>query len=652
MDGMSTMGAKIELIQQWQTLGKVPAKLLEDEIFEICKKSGLTSLQSYVYWAEVEKHPGEVDFSSYDVLVKKLKANNLKWVPFLILGPSYATPEWFQKTDESVYAKCLEHGRETKIQSIWNPHLEKHVDRFLQLFSKHYLKSKVMESIELGISGNWGEAIYPDAGDFLYRRERFHTHPGWWCGDEYAISNFQESMKQKYGNVKKLNAAWNKSFMDFEEVEFPDVKKFNLFLWYIDSMKNMAKLMIKKKSGQATTWDSSTLSFNRSKYPPLHILKKSGERMQWLDFTWWYTSSMTDWAEFWIKTARKHFPSTEIYLVTGGDGNPLFGADFSAQARVASKHNAGIRITNQEAGYARNFSLCRLVSSACRHYGTYFTTEKGAWPDTPQSVVSRIFDAATSGARGIYFTDLVGIDTCIIGLPKCRTIGKPTKINLDSFAKNINYLTSENPIIEAAVLFPNNSILMDPSPLYSLYSVASHLRDVLDFDFVDENMIADDALRKYKFLIILSSASISSKTLAKIRDWLNGGGTLICGGHTNLSAVDGNEELYCSFQVHPGDTKKIGRGHIAVSKSKGSDYLDFVKQAVYNRDKKWQWKGISEIDDEFDAVYAARFSKKILYFNSTNASRIKQISIKNLPEKVEHELRLEPHSIKAVNLRI
>ena len=154
----------VELIQQWHAYGKVHPKLLEDKAFEYCKKAGITSLQSYVYWAEIEKQPGIIDFSTYDILLEKLKKHNLKWVPFIILGPYYATPLWFQETDESVYAKCLEHGLETKIQSIWNPNLPKYVDRFLQILGEHYRDSNVLESITLDISGNWGESIYHVSG--------------------------------------------------------------------------------------------------------------------------------------------------------------------------------------------------------------------------------------------------------------------------------------------------------------------------------------------------------------------------------------------------------------------------------------------------------------------------------------------------------
>ena len=158
-----------EVIQQWQYIGQVHPKLLEDKVFEQCRAIGITALQSYVLWAEIEKEPGMVNFDTYDVLVEKLGRHGLKWVPFLILGPYYATPQWFQASEESVFARCMEHGQESKIQSIWNPYLPKYIDRFLRLVSEHYCRSDALGSIILGNQWQLGRGPLPCNGLFLWR---------------------------------------------------------------------------------------------------------------------------------------------------------------------------------------------------------------------------------------------------------------------------------------------------------------------------------------------------------------------------------------------------------------------------------------------------------------------------------------------------
>jgi len=546
-----------EIIQQWQYFGKVHPKLLEDKAFEYCKQAGITSLQSYLYWAEIEKEPGKIDFSTYDILVKKLKEHNLKWVPFLILGPNYATPNWFQESDECLYAKCLEHKKESKIQSIWNPFLPKWVDRFLRIISEHYQDKSILESICLGISGNWGEAIYPATGGY----GNFHTHPGWWCGDEYAVQSFRKYTLKKYGSLDRLNNAWKTNFSKPELIDFP-----NLRYSFSFSREVYKFIPIFFKPGVKSI-------YNFVKSVSKREIKNLTGQQQWLDFVAWYINSMTNWAEFWLKTARKYFPDIKIYLVTGGIGQPILGADFSVQTKIAAKYNAGIRITNQTNDYSQSFILSRLVSAAARFYNSYFTTEEAAIIQHSRGIIMRLFDAISSGAQGFYCKNIISIgkDPCI---KKNLPLGLPTQGAMN-LAKNLQYLTLSEPIIKAAVFFPSTSIVFEPLILDSLYKQCSKLRDVLDFDLLDENMIKDNALEKYQYLLVLKGEIPEGEVSEKIKDW----------------------------------TKKSG-------------ILSSDPKIITN-----------DIDNEYDRVYATRFTDKIMYYNANNFEVRKKVGSKILKIK-------------------
>jgi hypothetical protein len=546
-------GQKImEIIQQWQYFGKVHPKLLEDKAFEYCKQAGITGLQSYLYWAEIEKEPGKIDFSTYDILVEKLKKHNLKWVPFLILGPDYATPNWFQESEESVFYKCLEHKKESKIQSIWNPFLAKWVDRFLRIVSEHYQDKSILESVCLGISGNWGEAIYPATGGY----ENFHTHSGWWCGDKYAIQSFREYAIRKYRSLDRLNKVWKTNFSKLESIDFPNLR-------YFFSFSHEIYRFIPKIFKPGAKFIYNFLKSNSKKE-----IKDITGQQQWLDFIEWYTVSMTNWAEFWLKTARKYFPDIKIYLVTGGIGQPILGADFSAQTKIAAKYNAGIRITNQTNDYSQSFILSRLVSAAARFYNSYFTTEEAAILQSSRGIIMRLFDAVSSGAKGFYCKNIISIgkDPCI---KKNLPVGLPTQGAMN-LAKNLQYLTLSEPIIKVAVFFPNTSIAFEPLILDSLYEQCSKLRDVLDFDLLDENMIKDDALEKYQYLLVLKGKIPEGEVSEKIKDWAEKGGIL------------------------SSDPKIIP----------------------------------NDIDNEYDRVYATRFADKIMYYNANNFEVRKKVGSK------------------------
>lgn len=617
----------MKIIQQWQTVGRTHPKLLEDESLKSCKKLGITSLQSYVCWSEIEKKPRIFDFSIYDELVEKLGRYGLKWTPFLVAGPYYATPAWFRNSKHSVYAKCLEHGKETGSQSIWNPYLPKYISRFILSFSTHYApKIQIIDGVLLGISGNWGEAIFPASNGFILP-PKFHTHPGWWCGDVFARLDFKKFVKNKYGSLEKLNRVWRKNFKSYEEIEYPDFLP-SFIHWFQESLSDLVQFIRKHFSSTATCWDKWKFSSLQLKYPSLGEFREYGRRLHWLDFTHWYTQSMLRWAAFWLKTCRKYLPSTDIYLVTGGDGCVHLGAHFSQQARISSKYGAGIRLTNQGDSYVQNFVLGRWVSTACKFYDTSYVTEEALW-NSPLGVVSRIYDAVTSGACGIYFKDLISTDAHTRFGFKYPQLGKFTS-NAVKFVENVRYFKKDDRIVEVAVFIPYISVSLSYKVLFEIYSGSIFLRDFFDFDLVDEQMIEDDILQKYRFLIHLDGEWTDARTLRKIKKWITEGGIFV-----SCQKLRNVEEPVMELP-----TSKIGDGYHVKAR------LHHVADLVLNKEHRYPWTGIPNIDGARDGIYATLFRDRILYYNSTLHSKVKSLNV----EKMGLQCRVEipAHSIAEV----
>jgi hypothetical protein len=599
---------KLEIIQQWQYVGDVHPKLLEERVLEQCKAIGITSLQSYVYWAEIEKKPGVINFATYDVLVEKLKSHGLKWVPFLILGPYYATPRWFQGSEESVFAKCMEHEQESRIQSIWNPYLPEYVQRFLRLISEHYCGDSVLESIILGISGNWGESLYPSTGCFY---GGFHTHPGWWCRDKYAIEDFQRYIIQKYGSLKELNISWKSGFQSVSEITMPAGKS--------DRQNPPLKSAVSICRKLIPDWLKPLMYNIRDSL----LLKKdcdvkfgnTGPIQQQADFAEWYTGSMTKWVEFWLKLARDYFPNNKIYVATGGNGSPKLGADFSAQVKVASTYDAGIRITNLTDDYPKSFMLSRLVSSASRFYDAYFSTEE-ALINSPKGITMRLFDAVSSGANGVYFKGLIGTGTNFC-TGKNVNAGEPTQgaVNLGRFMKCMQL---SKPVIEVAVLFPNTSIAIHSLVLDRIHFSGLQLRNLVDFDLVDENMIADGGLNNYRFLVILDGNLVKKQTMESIINWISDGGIVIVSGCLNMQTID-EAESYLKLFFQEGGLQKAGKGYAILSSlsvRSGRKFLKFIAEAISNCNNEYPWKGIPNVKLEWDGVYTTMLRDKMLYYDS------------------------------------
>ncbi len=364
------------------------------------KQIGVTSHEGYVRWNLCEPEPGRYDWSVYDRYVEVYRKYGIKWVPFLIVGSAYSLPRWYYKNRQAGYQGyvCLEHGEESDVQSLWNPALREHVSRFIRAFCEHYRDAGVIEAILLGITGNYGEAIYIASGNDwtadIYGP--YHTHAGYWAGDRYAIRSFQDWLRKKYQTTDALSRAWGRVVTQFEDVR-PFVRK--------DAPNNRA----------------------------------------WLDFVDWYISSMNEWARFWMQETRRHFPRGDIYLCTGGHAPPEHGANFGEQCKIAAEVKGGVRITNEASDYPLNFSLTRWVASAGRQYGAYYSFEPAGAVD-PNGVIVRIYNATASGARGLHY-----YHPNLFGSEAAR----------QNFIRWGSEFKQRRPIVEIAVYYPQTHIKLN-----------------------------------------------------------------------------------------------------------------------------------------------------------------------------------------------
>ena len=260
-------------------------------LLPLAKALGFRGIESYVKWNFVERTPGEFNWDFYDALVDEIEKSDLKWFPLLIVGSAYALPEWFFKSPEMVGYRCLEHGIEIEIPTIFSDHQVKYVRRFLAEFGKHYRSRKGLLGVRLGPSANYGEAQYPATGAWGYRSKRLHTHIGYWAGDPNASVVFRKWLQNRYSSIAELNKAWDTEYKAFEGVA------------------------------------------------PFLPATAFTPRMR-LDFANWYMGAMSDWCEKWATWAREAMPETAIYQSSGGWGAVEIGTDYTAQAKSMAKLKA------------------------------------------------------------------------------------------------------------------------------------------------------------------------------------------------------------------------------------------------------------------------------------------------------------------------
>lgn len=213
--------------------------------------------------------------------------------------------------------------------------------------------------------------------------------------------------------------------------------------------------------------------------------------------------AMTCWADWWIATTRKYFPATRIYLCTGGDAEPRHGSNFAEQCRIAAKYGAGVRITNEASDYASNFVITRWVASAGKYYGAFFGFEPAGAEDE-KGIVARIYNATASGANQLH--DYAGNVT-------------QSEERINTQRRHLKYLFHvEKPIVPVALWYPNVYMTLHWGEGY--FNKAATLRDYTDWDYIDETMLRNGALDRYKVLVFLHGRIIETKDAQRIADWI------------------------------------------------------------------------------------------------------------------------------------
>ncbi len=562
------------------------ARSLLREFLPLAKALGFTAIESYVRWNYVEPRMGEFDWSRYDLVVEELQRVGLKWFPLLIVGSAYTLPDWFADSSEKIGFCCLEHGLTNPIQSIWSPFHKKHVTRFLKAFGAHYEPMNCLEGVRLGPSGNYGESQYPAGGNWGYRGKQMHIHIGMWCGDPYAQDDFRRFLRDRYGDIDRLNAAWDSSFRSFEEI-FP-------------------------------------------KLPDACLSKR--ERV---DLYTWYTDSMSQWCEWWATEARQAMPQTRIYQSAGGWGAAEIGTDYSAQTKSMLKVDGGIRLTNELDSFHQCFYATRLAATAARLYGVPLGFEP-AMGHTARGVTGRLFNCVTNNGQHFftYHANVFHQQTAIQRWQSHYCL-------LDD---------RSDPFVEVALYYPqtNNFLSHDTFRFLNAWGFNPYAREIrnrVEVDYLDDRLIQEGFLSRYKVLVFVWGDFIERVTLEAIDRWLRRGGVIIFPYFLNmrLATVEDDTRVFDRWMNGDIDDGKFFR--YVGDDEPPSSYAEYVRKTL---------ESLSVISDTTRIALQVQKPDRI-FVSARHDNTLWVLNFSDELETLQHPrigvFRLEPYTFRRVSIR-
>jgi beta-galactosidase len=218
----------------WYSGGKARAPMLEridatseqrwGKDLDQIKSLGFNTVKTWVDWATAEPQPGQYHFENLDLLLKLAQQRGLRVVVQIYLD---SAPDWVGKRYPD--GKFVDRsGAVVESQSapgfcIDHPGVRKEIVGFLSELSRRANQFTAMYAWDV-----WSEPHVINWAEFPYL-----TNPEF-CFCVNSQRRFREWLKQKYGTIDAINAAWYRHFENWGQVEPPRGSTILSYTDYLD----------------------------------------------------------------------------------------------------------------------------------------------------------------------------------------------------------------------------------------------------------------------------------------------------------------------------------------------------------------------------------------------------------------------------------
>jgi hypothetical protein len=479
---------------------------------------------------------------------KTLHQAGLKYVAYNWV---HFPPVWLRdQTNNRTLVRCLEHGKEANYLSIFDPRTIEWYDHFYKHLHEHF--GGKIDDVYACILGPYGEGNYPlQVPDWVAMG---HCHEGYWCGDEFAIAALQIAMKRRYHEISRLNKVWGTDYRSFDEVRQPG--------------------------------ELSNAEFK----PSPAAFPTSQAKRRWLDFVTWYHQAIIDFAEQSLRVTLKYFPPEKLRMKPGGSAggvNPIaWGTYCPGYAKMAQPY----RIVLQPADCQGAVFADKWMGTAYQFYGVKECSEPAGNLDE-KAFVRRMFSDASSGAAQLFSYQF--------------------EQHATNIQKYVHLFTGKSGETEVAIYCPTTLYRLGES-LQPTIKAASALRDLCEFDVLDELLIADGALttNRYKAFVLFQGEIVDQPILDQISAFLRSGGKAIMAGDIPIKNVEGQAwpNLPQIRHVHSLSSSHRERDEVRGSSS-APDWLTELSS---------QLSGCKGVDGQLDGLWTCRRGQQVFVFNSTD----------------------------------
>ncbi len=271
----------------------------------------------------------------------------------------------------------------------------------------------------------------------------------------------------------------------------------------------------------------------------------------------WYREAVLRFLRSLVLIVRRHFPSSRLAIKCGYGGElACFGQDYARLVPLARE--LGLTIWSTHGTLPTVFH--KRIATLCRVHGVPYFTESPSERSREQ-VRDRLFEDAAEGSRGFFeFSD-----------------------TFDAFESDFlahrHLLRGETPSIEFAVLFHSTAQMLEPGRSLppGLVAIGEELRDLVDYDVIDEETAAIAPLGRYSVLLVPDPGPAFAPAIAALERYVEQGGIVVVAASPDLQPIGGRAAFLASrpdLSIHlpPGELKSVAtREYDAIAFGSGTD---------------------------------------------------------------------------------
>lgn len=461
--------------------------VMQEPYVSCMKDYKIDIVETRLVWWEWETAPGIFDFSALRADMKAIRDNGFGVGVFpWFMHP----PKW---ENEMVRAKCLEHGEESTIPSLWDPRLIEHYDRLYAALAAE-MRDEI-DFLYICIYGDFGEPQYPHNTKH-YKFSPAHAHFGLWSGDRLARADFKRVLTEKYGTVDRLNAAWGTEHKSFDE---------DLMVWL------------------------DNINFRQ-------------------DYQKWYSDSLMIFMDKACAVARKHFPNTRMGAPIGCKSDCLcLGQTKSIVSKLCAKYNILSRCTTLSdfADYAHSNVVTRRIATASQFYGAEYGVESPLIQDEKRAHTA-VYQIISSNTVVVH-DDPGNIYRAKDVFFKYRNLPGAMPFYCDYAAYfSVESEKCSHPCGNTDFAAVNSDTDFYPQGQFDELAL---LRECTDFDIIDYQLIEDGFLKNNPKVVLVRDIEIEAAVAEKIAEYSKSGGTVYYVKDNPPKILETGESFICGEAI-------------------------------------------------------------------------------------------------------